>query len=127
MHKINTVLTFVSPIVVFLLLSACIYVPKIVEDRAPSCELTTKKLELALDDQVSSFFLEEGFPIHECQGDSCWVQLSVIAAVPIGTALVSGTIVLVGNTVHWIEKQSRCEESFIQQRLKHRKTSKSTE
>lgn len=38
------------------------------------------------------------------------------------TAVVSGSIVLIGNTVHFLEKQGKCEDSFLNQEiLKHNK------
>lgn len=38
-------------------------------------------------------------------------------AIPITSFIVSGSIVVVGNTVHWIEEQGTCEESMTQEAI----------
>jgi hypothetical protein len=43
-----------------------------------------------------------------CNDAAC---ILVFFAVPLGSLVVSGSIVAVGNTVHWIEKQGRCDDS----------------
>ena len=37
----------------------------------------------------------------------------MIAVVSVGWTVVATSVVGVGNTVHWIEKQGRCEESTV--------------
>lgn len=49
-----------------------------------------------------------------CHSDECEALLIVVAAIPVGSFIVSGSIVLVGNTVHWLEQQGRCDDGVIQ-------------
>jgi hypothetical protein len=85
-------------------LMACAFVPKVdsQQDYAKHCELYTKELTL---DAVSLGGLDCG------TSSSC---LAIAAIVPATTLLVSGSIVLVGNTLHWLEYQGSCDESVLQ-------------
>ena len=44
------------------------------------------------------------------------VSLS-LAAIPVTSFIVSGSIVVVGITVHWIEEQGTCEDSMTQEAI----------
>lgn len=37
-------------------------------------------------------------------------------AVPVTTIVLSGSIVVVGNTVHWLERQGKCEDGYLKQK-----------
>ena len=39
--------------------------------------------------------------------------IKMIAVVSVGWTVVSASVVGMGNTVHWIEKQGRCDESTV--------------
>jgi len=85
-------------------LIACAFVPKVEHKQkyANSCEMYTKELTL---DAVSLGGLD-------CGGNSsCVVAASLV---PVTTFLVSGSIVLVGNTLHWLEYQGSCDDGLIQ-------------
>ena len=43
-----------------------------------------------------------------CQGDACAGALVAFGAVSAATAIVSGSIVLIGNVVYWLERQGQC-------------------
>ena len=43
-----------------------------------------------------------------CRGEECVGLLVVMGAVSAATAVVSGSVVVVGNIVYWLEGQSRC-------------------
>ena len=54
-----------------------------------------------------------------CQGGgnsagACIILAGVITG---GSAIVSGSIVLVGNSLHWLEKQGKCEDSFLNTKI----------
>lgn len=70
------------------------------------CHLVTKKLTL---DAIAHPMLS-----GDCHGaDECLFILGVSALYTITTGVISGSIALVGNTVHWLEKQGKCDDSFI--------------
>jgi len=87
-------------------LSGCVMVPKTHEFQEPKCELTTKKLTV---DVV-------GLDVNDLQfahGDGGAVILIVIGAVFTVSAVVSGSILVAGNTVHWIEQEGTCDDGKI--------------
>lgn len=43
-----------------------------------------------------------------CRGEECVGLLLVMGAVSAATAVVSGSVVVVGNIVYWLERQGRC-------------------
>jgi len=101
------VTSFIRPVIIVSLVAnliACAFVPKVdhKQQYAKSCEMYTKELTL---DAVSLGGLD-------CGGNSSCVV--VASLVPVTTFLVSGSIVLVGNTVHWLEYQGSCDESLLQ-------------
>lgn len=85
-------------------LIGCAFIPKVDHKQtyAQNCEMYTKELTL---DSISLWGLD-------CGGSSGCV--AVASLVPVTTFLVSGSIVLVGNTVHWLEYQGSCDEGLIQ-------------
>lgn len=53
-----------------------------------------------------------------CHSAECIVSIGVFAAAWTGiTAVVSGSIVLIGNTVHWIEQQGPCDKNELAQQV----------
>ena len=36
-----------------------------------------------------------------------------VAGVSIGWTIIAGSVVVSGNTIHWLEKQGSCEDSFL--------------
>lgn len=85
-------------------LAACAFVPKVEHSQtyAKNCEMYTKELTL---DAISLGGLD-------CGGNTSCV--AVAGLIPVTTFLVSGSIVLVGNTVHWLEYQGSCDEGLVQ-------------
>jgi len=106
-------ITFIS---ILFFLSSCAMVPKFSENQTiPSCDLVTKKMELDLiviDDDM-------------CSGEEADVTIAclVTAGFIMGaTTIISGSIVLAGNTVHWLEKQGTCDDKLLKTHvLKHNK------
>ena len=45
-----------------------------------------------------------------CNDEAC---LAVILAVSAGSVIVSGSIVLTNNTVHWLEYQGSCDDGYL--------------
>lgn len=46
--------------------------------------------------------------IGHCRGNECGAMLVFIGATAAASAVISGSIVIVGNVVHWFEKQGQC-------------------
>lgn len=88
------------------LVSSCIVVPKRVQYYDRDCDVVAKSYELT----TKQFSILEG--AKDCSDDDCVKQ---IAGYALGTAvvgsvsaIVSGSIVVAGNTVYWLEKQGKC-------------------
>jgi hypothetical protein len=85
-----------------LTLSACIVVPKIDQEEANQSACKTYTRSMKLDVVV----MNPG----GCSDEYC---LAAYVAVFAGSAIISGSIVLTGNTVHWLEYQGTCSDSYL--------------
>jgi len=104
----------------FLSIVGC-FAPAIVAERKPECQLVTKKLELVLSKEGSGVLMAMLLsPSHNCNTPECLLIFPLGAiAISVTSMIVSGSIVVAGNTIHWIEKEGRCENSTIQTLLNH--------
>lgn len=80
-------------------LSACVVVPQTREVYDPECRTLTR--QMTLETAVVGGF-------RGCAGDGCTALLVAAGAVTAASAVVSGSIALVGNIVYWFERQGRC-------------------
>jgi hypothetical protein len=46
--------------------------------------------------------------LGSCSGKDCGYLLAGLGIVAAASAVISGSVVVVGNTVYWLEKQGRC-------------------
>lgn len=83
-------------------LSACVVVPVADNNEAASsnCKTYTRSMSLKA----------VGLQPNGCNTEECLATVLVIAA---GSVLVSGSIVLAGNTVHWLEYQGTCGDGYL--------------
>lgn len=79
------------------LLSSCVFVPKEVKRYDANCEVSYRQYELEYNPEFMS--------VGQCSGPGCLESLLVGLGF---TTVISGTAVLVGNTLHWLEKEGRC-------------------
>jgi hypothetical protein len=97
-------------LICIILIDGCVFLPKIKSDEMvlENCETYTKKWELTHKQHVD---------FNSCSGSSsietgiCLSLAGVI--VPAGSFIVSGSVVLIGNTLHWLEYKGRCESDVI--------------
>jgi hypothetical protein len=98
----------ITIILILTLLQACVAYPKFTPDRDNKrCELVTKKLRLATEKDAYKVTAKID-PI------SAIISAGLLYGV---TVVVSGSVVLVGNTVHFLEKQGQCDDSFLNTQL----------
>ncbi len=81
------------------LLGGCVYFPNTTTVYDEKCQTYQRHMTLEVQ-QVGTFV--------GCHGDACVAALVVMGAVSASTAVVSGSVVIAGNAVYWIEKQGRC-------------------
>ena len=80
-------------------LAACVVVPQTREVYDAECQTLTR--QMTLETTVIGGF-------RSCSGDGCTAMLVATGAVTAASAVVSGSIALVGNVVYWFERQGRC-------------------
>ena len=83
------------------------------------CQLVTKKLELVVSEEGTQTLIEgslEGLlDSSNCHTPECLLLVPLgILAISVTSMIVSGSIVVAGNTIHWVEKQGKCENSLTQ-------------
>jgi hypothetical protein len=90
----------VLPLSVALALSGCVYVPRVNERYDPDCQITSRQYELQPVVMAR---------LDHCRNEECAAALVFAGAVAATSAVVSGSIVVVGNVAYWLEKQGRCQ------------------
>ncbi len=102
-------------IILALLLSGC-FSPMLLETQ-PDCKLITKELKLTVSGEGTEVLFKgmlEGLlePSAGCHSPECFLLVPLgLLAVSVTSIIVSGSIVVLGNTVHWIEREGRCYNS----------------
>ncbi|MGB0910608.1 MAG: hypothetical protein ACPGYT_09615 [Nitrospirales bacterium] len=82
------------------------------QDDETDCELWSREWELNLSDSDLALLHA---PFHCSEPECALVVALSLVAIPVTSFIVSGSIVVVGNTVHWLEEQGTCEESMTQE------------
>ena len=86
-------------LVAALVAQGCVVLPQTRETYDPQCRMLTR--QVTLETAVLGGF-------HACHGRGCEVLLVTAGVVTAASAVVSGSIAVVGNVVYWFEKQGRC-------------------
>ena len=81
------------------LLQSCIVVPRTIEVYDPECQVVARHMDLQT--------VQVGY-ISRCSNESCAALVVAAAATVTVTAIISGSIVVIGNTAYWFQKQGRC-------------------
>ena len=84
------------------LLAGCVIVPHTVERYDPDCRIVTRSVELQA--------VQLGW-IGGCANEGCAALLAAAGATAAASAVISGSITIVGNVVYWLEKQGRCQRA----------------
>jgi hypothetical protein len=82
--------------------TACVVVPQTREVYDSRCKVLTK--EVVLETAVLGQF-------QSCGGRECQVLLVSMGLVTAASAVISGSVAVVGNVVYWFERQGRCPGS----------------
>jgi hypothetical protein len=86
--------------VLLVTLQACVFVPRTTEVYDFDCQMTSRQMDLQAV-EIGGF--------GRCRNNDCAVILVAVGATAAASAIVSGSIVVVGNVVYWLEKQGRCQ------------------
>jgi hypothetical protein len=89
----------VAAALLLLALAGCVVVPQTREHYDAECRTLTRQMTLEAA-AIGRF--------QSCQGEGCKALLVASGVVTAASAVVSGSIALVGNVVYWFEKQGKC-------------------
>ena len=106
-----------KPIIIVLLpflLAGC-FAPAIVTEFNSGCQLATKKLELKVSGANTAALIESLKGSSSlCSTPECLLIIPLgTLAISVTSLVVSGSIVVVGNTIHWLEKEGKCEQGTM--------------
>jgi hypothetical protein len=82
-----------------LALNACVVVPVMDRRAEVPCDMATRQITLDVQ-QIAA--------LGGCRGDECLAQLVVGGFVFATSLVVSGSVAIIGNTMHWIERARKC-------------------
>ena len=90
-------------------IASCVYVPVVDEhdSKNSSCDTYTKSLTL------NPIEMNENITVGCNSGDCAAVALGSVIVVTAGSAIISSSIVLTGNTLHWLEYHGTCSEGYL--------------
>lgn len=83
-------------------LTACVFVPRTTQVFDRDCQVVSNRMVLE-PVQIAA--------IQRCSNDSCIAFVVAAGVTAAASAIVSGTIVVVGNVAYWFEKQSNCRRA----------------
>lgn len=98
----------ITIILISTMLSGCFFYPKAAREPYNQCKLVTRKLTLGMK-------TARGFNISSSSAkpEALLGALGVGVAASTATLIVSGSIVILGNTVHWLEQEGSCPKGRI--------------
>ncbi|MBU1426959.1 MAG: hypothetical protein KKH12_03790 [Gammaproteobacteria bacterium] len=85
-------------------LTACVVVPVVdrYDDTPSTCKTYTRSMSLKAVEMTPNN--------ARCNDEACF---AVVLAISAGSVLISGSIVLTGNTIHWLEYQGTCSDGYL--------------
>lgn len=81
-------------------LQACVFVPHTTQAYDADCRIVSRRMEMQAV-QVAT--------IQGCSNSGCGILLAAAGATAVASAVISGSIVIAGNVVYWLEEQGRCQ------------------
>ncbi|WP_339671888.1 hypothetical protein [Dasania marina] len=92
------------------LLSGCIFSPKTASQQPYSeqCNMQTRRLSLSTNNISGSYVC------HGSTGDDAKACLAAFGiVVPAGSFIISGSIVVANNSLHWLEYHGTCDQGLL--------------
>ena len=86
--------------------SSCAFYPKKIEYYDDQCNIIAKKMVLETEEMKVTPC--SGSNSNDPDGKICLAYVGGIITLSAASAIVSGSLVVVGNTVYWLEKEGRC-------------------
>ncbi|MDM8564833.1 hypothetical protein QUF74_04190 [Candidatus Halobeggiatoa sp. HSG11] len=115
----NTIKKSIIFVIILFYLSSCAFYPKVADRQNTQCHLVTKKLTLEVFPPIPESSLDlTGFDISDDSGIIFYILAGVVVIATV-SAIVSGSIVLTGNTIHWIEQEGKCDDGAIKKAIEN--------
>ncbi len=98
-----------------LLCTGCVILPATSAHQpyAKNCDMLTKRLMLNKPESERAFGCQKN--MHGGNVLSCLVLAGII--IPAGSLVISGSIVLINNSLHWLEYQGSCDKAQIEENV----------
>lgn len=101
MQSISNNIYRLTLIITISLLSACVVKPKTVASYNDKCMVSTQKMVLTAEQMQT-------FDVLNCVTGNCEAEAILAVVTTTTSAIVSGSIALIGNTLYWMESQGKC-------------------
>jgi hypothetical protein len=89
-----------STLTLTLMLAGCVVVPTTRESYDPQCKVMKREMQLEVAKATPM--------LRSCGGDECAALMAAAGIVTAASAVVSGSIAVVGNVLFWLERQGKC-------------------
>lgn len=80
-------------------LAGCVLVPRTAEVYDPQCRTYVKQVVLQ-EVEIGA--------LGGCRNEGCAVLLASLGVVAVASAVISGSVAIVGNIAYWAERQGQC-------------------
>ena len=91
-----------SIVALSLFISGCVFYPRTIEYYDAGCEIKYRTMVLGTEEMKKDC---SGQKLKDPNSEACF---ALVVAMSAGSAIVSGSIVVVGNTVYWLEREGEC-------------------
>ena len=93
------VIRYATAGILALLLQACVFVPRTTTKFDEDCHILARHMTME-PVQIAQ--------LSSCTNSQCTEFMVIAGITAAASAVISGSIVIVGNVVYWMEKQGRC-------------------
>lgn len=102
-----------------LFVTGCVVAKTVPSEVDTRCRLTTRKVALDFSEQGAGASVKAVLQTTKgCNNAECLLIVPAgLVAIPVGSVIVSGSIMIAGNTIHWLEAQGRCDDSATRKAL----------
>ncbi len=104
MAHVPATLRFAPTALAGLMLAGCVVLPATIETYDPECGTVSHHLVLQ-QVQIAE--------INHCRNQECTMMIVAGAATEAASAIVSGSIVIIGNAAYWIERRATCQGPVV--------------
>jgi len=102
-HVVRRLSDLLAMALICVAVQACVYLPSTIETYDPECQVVVRHMTLQ-QVQVDAMI--------GCQNQACVAMILAVGATTAASVIVSGSVVVVGNIVYWLERRSACRQAI---------------